>query len=308
VSTATQAARRYVKTHYGELMNADEAQFNEESRTWQAELVSYYPRIINDDAVPENSTVKFLYLRKLGKVELDESLNVLNATPRSAASDLLGDRFSLFRQRAERIMIEASALQIAELTDAKHVLAPIIKIIDNLLDRETKIPEIKDSDFDQRDNVERYWNLLTDTGILMRVEGGWNSGEKFVDIFTKYHNNYDALVSKTLATLIREKYASLRSAFDMGELEPAIHVDNSYYWPALEADVSIKQNTDSLRERHNASYHTFMSVGRFKYYLRQLLQAGAIERESGYWVAVKDLFAEMRKIRGSQLEPSTLRV
>lgn len=308
MSAPAKVVRRYVATHYGELMNADEPKFIEESRTWEAGLVSYYPRIINDDVVPEYSTVKFLYLQKLGKVELDESLNVISATPRSESSELIAERFSLFRQRAERIMVEASAVQLAQLTDAWHVFEPVIKVVDNLLDRETKIPEIKDSDFEDKDNIDRYWKLLEEAGIVIRVAGGHSSGEVFLSIFQKYRNNYEALVSKVLGHLIQQKYPLLRSVFDVTQLEPAIHVDNSYYWPALQADNAIHQKTDTLRELHNANYKTLMSVGRFRHYLQQLLHTEAISYESNAWVATRDLFDEMKRIRGSQLEPNSLRV
>jgi hypothetical protein len=308
MTTAAQVVKKYVNGHYGELVNATEPTFNDDTKVWESELASYYPRLIRDDADPSQSAIKFVYLPKLGRVELDAKLNLMFATPRSVCSALVGERFTLYRQRAERIMVEASATNIAGLTDAQHVLAPVMKVVDNLLDRETKLPEIRDEDFEDRDNVGRYWQLLVDAGIVIRVPGGYNSGEQFIDLFSKFRNNYELLIRAVLGHVIRQKYAALRSVFEMSELEPDIHVDNSYYWPALEADQSLHLKTDSLRERFMTTYDTMISVGRFKYYLQELRRVECLRQETSGWVANEDLFGEMRRIRGSALETPTLRV
>lgn len=289
-------------------MNATEPQFDKERKEWEAELVSYYPRFIQDDANTTQPYVKFIYLTKLGKIKLDENLNVLFATSNSICSDVVGERFDLYRERAEKIMVEASAFNLAGLTDAQHVLTPVIKVIDNLLDREAKIPEIRDTDFEEKDNIDRYWELLEQAGIVTPVKGGHSSGEQFLNLFGKYRNDYEQLIRMVLGHLIKSKYASLRSVFNMSELEPDIHVDNSYYWPALEADQPIHLKTDSLRERYITTYGKNISHGRFTYYLRQLDRVGALKEETNGWIAEDNLFGEMRRIRGQQIEATTLRV
>jgi len=308
MSTATQVARRYVSGNYGELVNVTDPQFDEEKREWEAELVSYYPRIIQDDAKPSDPFIKFVYLQKLGKVKLDENLNVLFATSRSACSNLVEERFSLFRQKAEKIMIEASAINLAGLVDAQHVLEPVVKVIDNLLSREAKIPEIKDSDFEERDNINRYWDFLEKAGIVVRMEGGYSSGPEFIRQLAMFRNNYELLVQHVLGHLIQSRYSSLRSVFEISELEPDIHIDSSYYWPALEADDEIHLKTDSLRERFITTYNKNISTGRFVHYLQQLQRVDALKQETNGWVAVHNLFAKMREIRGNELTAMNLRV
>ncbi|MGH9918397.1 MAG: hypothetical protein ACRD6W_05955, partial [Nitrososphaerales archaeon] len=271
MSEATQAARKYVYGHYGELLNVTEPEYDPEKKEWEGELVSYYPRFIQDDAKPGEPWVKFVTLRKLGKIVLDKDLNVLFATPRKSCSDLVEERFSLYAHRAERIMVEASAMNLAGLVDAQHVLAPVIKVVDNLLDREARIPEIRPDDFEDRDNIDRYWDLLEYAKIVTPAQGGgFNSGEEFLNLLQKYRNDYETLLRAVLGLIIKSKYEKLRSVFNMSELEPDIHVDNTYYWPALEADEPIHLKTDSLQERYMAMYDSKVSHGWFVYYLRQL--------------------------------------
>jgi hypothetical protein len=283
-------------------MNVDEPRLNEETGVWEAELVSNYPRIIRDDKRPTEPFVKFIYLRNLGKVELDAELNVLSASSRADCSRVVEERFSLLGQRAERIMVQASADSLASLTETRHVLAPVVKIIDNLLDRNAKTPEISYEDLEGEDaRLSQYFELLAESGIVERAEGGFNSGPNFVKFLETYKDDYDGLVNVALSHLIRTKYPALRSAFDIRQLEPSIHVDGTYYWPALEADRVIYAHLDTLRYRYIASYGMISTVS-FKSYLHRLTEADAIVEDSGYYSANERLFGEMQKLKGDLLE------
>jgi len=289
-------------------VNVAEPRFNEKTRVWEAELVSYYPRIIRDDKRPTEPFIKFVFLRNLGKVELDTELNVLSASSRADCSKVVEERFSMLRQRAERIMVQASAYNLASLTETQHVLAPIIKIIDNLLDRESKTPEISFKDLIGEDEkLNRYLALLEEVGVVEKVDGGYNSGRMFVEFLSKYGDNYESLVKVTLSHLIREKYPALRSAFDIRQLEPSIHVDNTYYWPAMEADRVIYAHPENLRYRYIVNYGMISSVT-FKSYLQRLYRADAIREDQGYFFANEKLFSEMQRLRGNMLESMSTRV
>jgi hypothetical protein len=308
LSSATQVVRRYVSSHYGELLNVDEARFNKATGTWEAELVSNYPRIIRDDKRPTEPFIKFIFLKNLGKVELDDKLNILSASTRAECSRIVEERFSLLSQRAERIMVQASADSLAGLTETRHVLAPVVKIVDNLLDRGAKTPEISLEDLaGEESRLSEYLDLLTETGIVKKVEGGYNSGADFINILAKYKDDYDSLVKMVLSHLIRTKYPALRTAFDIRQLEPSIHVDGTYYWPALEADRIIYSHMDTLRYRYIMNYGMISTVS-FKSYLHRLNEADAIREEGGYFFANEKLFSEMQRLKGDMLENLSARV
>lgn len=308
MSSATQAVRRYVSANYGELVNVDEPRFDKDRGIWEAELVSYYPRIIRDDKRPSEPYIKFVFLQNLGRVELDANLNIMSASSRADCSRVVEERFSMLRQRAERIMVQASARNFASLTETQHVLAPIVKIIDNLLDRESKVPEISFKDLiGENERLSRYLDLLAEVGIVEKVESGYNSGRMFVEFLSKYRDDYDSLVRATLAHLIREGYPALRSVFDIRQLEPSIHVDNTYYWPALEADKIVYSRRDNLRYNYVANYG-MISVISFNSILQRLCRANALMEGSGYYYANEMLFSEMQRIRGDLLSSMSARV
>lgn len=130
---------------------------------------------------------------------------------------------------------------------------------------------------------------------------GSNSGPTFVKLLESYKNDYDAIVNVVLSHLIRTKYPVLRSAFDIRQLEPFIHVDGTYYWPALEADRIIYSHFDSLRYRYISNYGMISTVS-FRSYLHRLTEADAIWEEGGFFYANERLFGEMQKLKGDLLE------
>ncbi len=90
-----------MRYHYGELLNAGEVSRNGRTGRWEAEIFSNYPRIIRDDENPEQHWIKVQQFRRLGKVEIGANMVVISATPSDELSQLVSDRLTLQRQRAE---------------------------------------------------------------------------------------------------------------------------------------------------------------------------------------------------------------
>jgi len=73
--------QKYMIEHYGDLIFADKPVFDKKTRTWKSQLRSKYPNI-HVDKKNQERIVKFLDLRELGMIKLNEELQVIYATPR----------------------------------------------------------------------------------------------------------------------------------------------------------------------------------------------------------------------------------
>jgi len=305
MSEASQVAKRYVRYHYGELANVGEARYDPIRERWEAELLSNYPRIIRDDEKPQSAWIKYLPLRDLGKITLDSKLNVVSATSNAEMSNTIGERLSLLRQRAESIMVRASSLQLAGLDEAKHVLAPIVKVVNNLYFKTKEMTEISLGDLEgEDDDFYRYLFMLEQAGIVIKTKSGFASGEAFIAILADKRDDYDALLKSVISHIIKTQYPVLRSAFNIKQLDKHIRVDNSYYWQAIDAEKPFRARWDLLRERYIAFYN-MISVASFRSTLIQLWQTDAIKQEEeneNYYYANEALLNDMVGMKSAMYE------
>lgn len=108
-------AERYVLSNYGHLILVSEPKYDETGNTWEVELESNYPRVIHDDMSTEKPIVRSIVLKNLGNIAFDNNMKVISATPREAIVDTLESRLKILKQRAERIMVRASADKLVHL-------------------------------------------------------------------------------------------------------------------------------------------------------------------------------------------------
>lgn len=296
-SEMEQVARRYVRYHYGELLNAGNVTFNEKTNKFEAEIFSNYPRIIRSEEKPRQPWIKFLKLRNLGKVEFDLNMKVVSATSKPEMSQLVKERLTLYRQRAESIMVRASSMQFAKLTETIHVLNPIVKILNNLLIRTDNIrAELRRSDL-QGEGVEIYQflDLLQKENILQKTPSGdYGSGGVLLDFLEQNKTNPDKVIQLVLAYIIKQELPALKSAFIISQLEKHIRVDNSYYWQAFDAGVAFHAKWESLRERYITTYNQMISIASFRSTLFELQKVDAIKQENdGHYYANPQILGDM---------------
>jgi hypothetical protein len=297
------AVRKYAIQHYGNLISVDEPEFNPADKTWVAELRSDYPRIVHDDRSPNERILKFLSLRRLGTIKIGVNLEPIEATSRDDCVNTLSCYLDRWQERAERIIIKASADNLAKIYEAKWVLGKIGTIISRLYRKNV----IADSEIDnlsikEAEKIRRYLQLLETLDIVSHVDNHYSYGNMFTELSVGTHN-FEQLSTVILSHIIRERYSALRETFGISQLETFVHVDSCYYRPALEAERLVYWTYDSF-EDHCARVYGRKSKILFKmpYILEELVNVDALRYEDKYYFGNIKLFEEMQKQKDEMAE------
>ena len=297
------AVRNYTIQHYGNLIFADKPEFDSENKTWVAELRSDYPRIIHDDRSPNDRILKFLSLRRLGTIKIAENLEPIEATSRDDCVNNLLSFLNLWQERAERIIVKASSVNLANINEARWVLGKIGAIISRLkwknviLDSEIDALSIKEAG-----KLTRYLQLLEGLEIVEHQDNGYSYGNMFTELSHGTHNS-EELNTAILSHIIKQRYSALRETFGISQLETFVHVDSCYYRPALEAERLIYWNIDSF------AYHCALLYGnrskvnfRMPYILEELVRVKALKYQDKFYFGNETLFKEMQHLKDEMAE------
>ncbi len=289
--------RSYALQHYGNLISVSDPTFDPEQKAWIAELQSDYPRVIRDDRRPDERTLKFLTLRKLGTIKVGENLepNSIDATSRDTCVDNLSYFLNLWKDRAEKIIVKASSDNLANTNAAKTFLGKIETIIARLEWSDV----IYDSEIDllpskEGERVRKYLQLLAGLDIVMHQKDGYSYGNMFTELSCNIHDS-SKLSTAILSYIIKNRYAALKEAFNISQLETVVHVDSLYYRPALEANELIYWKRESF-ERSCARMYGYKSkiFFRLPYVLKELVEVKALKYEDSYYFGNDRLFNEMK--------------
>ena len=297
MSSAEQVVRRYLAENYGDLITSEKPTQDSKTGEWEARLQSTYPRIIQD-AKSEDVIVRFLQLRDLGVVRLNKGLRVTNATSSEDAELQLGARLDLWKNQAERIVVNASSDVFAKIVESLHVLNPLKQILDQLTKRSENI-RLSDIEIDDQARpvrIRQYLDLLVELQIVRRVEDGYSYGNTFTALAEQTRNDFRTLETALISHVIRQKYSTLRQVFDITQLEPFIHLDNCYYWPALDAEKLVKATRSSMYQRQ-LDYYDWMPTWDFDSKLQDLLDQGELVEEDGYIGGNVDHFDKMLELK-----------
>ncbi len=296
--------RDYAIRHYGNLISVGEPEFDPEGKAWIAELQSNYPRIIHDDRCPEERTLKFLSLRRLGAIRIGENLQPIGATSREDCVNNLSGYLNMWQERAERIIVKASSDNLASTIEAKMFLGKIGAIISRLkwnqviLDSEIDAFPIK-----KAGKLRRYLQFLESLEIVEHKDIGYSYGNMFAELSHGIGNNFEKLNTAILSHIIKTRYSALIETFGISQLETVVHVDSCYYRPALEAEALIYWNKDSFEHHINMLYGTKSNVYfRLPYILEELVHVKALECEDKLYFGNEALFKEMQKSKDEMAE------
>ncbi|WGM89401.1 MAG: hypothetical protein IAX21_06490 [Candidatus Bathyarchaeota archaeon] len=291
--------RKYVNQHYGNLISVDEPKFDVKGKTWIAELKSDYPRIICDDRCPNERIVKFLSLRRLGTVQVQEDLQNINATSRDICVQNLSGYLDLWQKRAERIIVTASADNFADIGEVKWVLGKIGTIISHLqwnkaiCDFEINLLSTKEAE-----KIRKYLKLLESLEIVKYAEKRYSYGNMFTELVFQTGNDPQKLSKAILSYIIKTRYSALREVFNITQLDPFVHVDSCYYRPALEADELIYWTKDSFARQCAIIYGRRSKVYfRLPYILQELVNVNALNYQDNLFFGNEILFKEMQKMK-----------
>jgi len=302
------AVRRYAIQHYGNLISVDDPEFDTTDKTWVAELRSDYPRIVHDDRSPNDRILKFLSLRRLGTVKIGENLEPIEATSRDECVDNLDNLLALWQERAERIIIKASADNLARIPEAKWIMGKIGTIISRLYRQDTIFDtQIEGLHKREETKVKRYLQLLETLEIVRHEGDHYTYGNMFTGLATNC-KNFEELSTAILSHIIKERYSALRETFGISQLETFVHVDSSYYRPALEADRLVYWTADSFEHHYAESYgRKPRTIFKIPYILEELVNVDALKREDKYYFGNISLFKEMQKQKDEMADLSSPR-
>ena len=301
------AIRKYAVAHYGDLVIPNTPIFDDKAKVWTSQLRSTYPRIIADDASDER-LVGFLDLTDLGSIQLDDNLQIVNATSSEKCDEQLSARLDLWKQQTERIVIRTSSDVFAKIEEGIHVLNPLELIFDQLIktakDSEIKISDSSIHEQNNPDRIAQYLELLLELDVVRRIQGGYVRGNVCVGLLEKSKNT-KSLKTSLLSYVIEQKYTILRQVFGITQLEPYVHLANAYYSASLETEKLIHIRKSNLYHRYQ-NYYSRISEWAFDSKVNELVDKGAFEYDGDYLVGQREYFDNMLKLKEKiQLNPIT---
>ncbi len=292
---AEKRMRQYVTQNYGNLISVAEPKFDSETKTWQAELQSDYPRIIHDDR-SEERMIKFLSLGHLGVIKMGTELKPIEATPREKCVQNLTSLLNMWQERAERIIVSASSDSLAKLDETQWVLSKIGMIISNLEHEELITNhEIASCGKQEKQKMIKYLHLLEGLDLIRKVDNGFTYGNLFPELRRKYDTFYEFKLS-VLSYVLRKRYPVLRELLHISQLETYVHVDSCYYRPALETGKILYLTRDSILHSYKIIYGSKSEL-RLNYILRELVNVNAIRQEDNYYFANEQIFNDMLALK-----------
>jgi len=292
--------KKHAIENYGDLIVADKPIFDENTKMWKVQLRSTYPRIIEDEKSKE-IIIRFLNLKDLGSIEINEHLKITKATSNEICEHQLTSRIDLWKQQAEKIVVTASSEVFAKIAESIHVLNPLWLVLGEIskLDKTGHDFLLEREEIDQQRRpwkIRQYLELLAELNIVRKVDNDYTYGNLYVTLLEQYGKDPRELQSVLLSHVIKSKYSTLRQVFGITQLEPFVHLANSYYWPSLDAEKLMHTTRSHLYQRFQ-DYYNKVSSWDFNSKLSELTENGALQYENGYIIGDKDQFDTMLEMK-----------
>ena len=295
---ATERAREYAMSHYGNLFSTEEPIFDEKERLWKAQLKSNYPRLIKNDQ-PEERFIRVLPLKGLGAICLNENLQFIKecSSKREDSISLIRSYLEIWREQVETIVVSASSQQLANTHPARTFLHPANMILSNFRQKRDGIITFEELEKLRRRHmkIERWVSLLEDLKLIKKIEIGYIYGDMFTKLEKKVHTHSE-FETLSMAYILEKSYPLLKEIFHIQQFEPLVHLDSCYYRPALEAEDILYQTSDSLFKRFIADYN-FRPKTELRHVLLDLQKSDALRCENSYYFANAEIFKEMLNLK-----------
>jgi hypothetical protein len=255
---------------------------------------------LRDDRTNER-IIRFLPLGEVGRITFDRNFSIKETSSRAELAGNVLAGLKKWVERSERIVVTASAKNLARVGIVREALNPIYLITYHLFG-EDKITDPQIAGLRRPRKIRQYMSFLQELNLVQRTDNGFKIGDAFVSLrdgakseggkSTEIENRFQESV---IAFVLAKRYHTLRQVFHVSRLETYVHADNSYYKPSIEADKLLYQTESSLINRFNTMYG-FVSPLRLRPVLDELVTVDAIHREKELFVGVNDLFQEMKQI------------
>ncbi|MDG6223677.1 MAG: hypothetical protein QCH99_10510 [Candidatus Bathyarchaeota archaeon] len=301
--TLEKIAQSHAFSNYGDLVLVDAPEYDKKENLYVSRLRSDYPLFIQDDLLPDKKTMRVLKIGKIGTISINSEKQIVKekTSSRDEIISNLHQFFKLWRERAERIVIEASAQNLVKISESSHFFDPIISIIFYLWD-EHKISDeeiLLQRSPNRRKKIKLYLKLLEGLKIVRRIENGYCEGNTFLSLRKEVNNDEECFKNVVLSHIIQERYTTLRDVFQLTILEPTIHIDNSIYLPELETEQTVYRNMNSIRRDYEYYYGRSINPLDLKMILKRLVNANAINQKGKYYSGNQKLLNAMVNIKKS---------
>ena len=198
-------------------------------------------------------------------------------------------------------MVTASSEVFAKIAESIHVLNPLWLVLGEIskLDKTGHDFLLEREEIDQQRRpwkIRQYLELLAELNIVRKVDNDYTYGNLYVTLLEQYGKDPRELQSILLSHVIKSKYSTLRQVFGITQLEPFVHLANSYYWPSLDAEKLMHTTRSHLYQRFQ-DYYNKVSSWDFNSKLSELTENGALQYENGYIIGDKDQFDTMLEMK-----------
>lgn len=291
------AARRYLRTNYGNMVMLGSYAYEEEPRLHRFTLRSSYPFLVRDDSDSGKLTVRILKMEKLGSIYFDDNLHVDRSltSRREEIISRIRETLTHWRNRIEEIIASTTSLNLSGLNYIYSYFIPVEGIVSILLDNK----EVIDADFKgmERDRRRKYMmfiRLLEGQDLLVRRDGGWKPTIGLKEIFD-YDSSLTENTRRVVAILIAERYRTLKKDFNMTLLDGPIKMQNVIFLPEIEIEHTLSRKRDTLSSEYFYHYNKPMARMDLVRHLKNLVSIESIEynSENETYRGDEDLLAKM---------------
>jgi hypothetical protein len=306
--------RSFATHHYGNLISSEKPQFDDRTKTWIAQIRSDYPIVLQDDREPEKKIISFIPINRIGKILFDENLRFCEkeSTSIDDCAKAVQSILEMWRDRAERIVVQASADHLVLIPEFRHFFIPIEEVVDSILEHDEVCDNelIKNRPLEKQNKAMKYVKLLEGLELIQRIDNRYEAGKLFVFLREECDNKNlgeDDFKRAILSEVVRKRYSSLRDVFEISRFQPTIHINSCIYKPSLEAESLIYMTEKSIVSNYRELYGRINPCS-LTHILRRLKNVDAVDRNGQYWSGTKELLEEMMNIKSQmpELAPPTM--
>jgi len=312
--SAQTVIRSFATHHYGNLISSEKPHFDERAKTWIAQIRTDYPIVLQDDREPERKFIRFISVNQIGQILFDENLKFREKESVSLedCAKTVQSLLKMWRDRAEQIVVRASADHLVCIPEFRHFFVPIEEVVDSILEHET----VSDSELTKnrilkkQNRAMKYVKMLDGLELIHRIEDGYEAGKLFLFLkedCDKKKLGEDDFKRAILSEVIRKRYSALRDVFEITRFQPTIHINNCIYKPSLEAECPIYMTEESIISNYRELYGRINPCS-LTHILRRLKNVEAIDRSEGYYFGTRKLLDSMIAIKNEMpdLSPPTI--
>jgi len=279
-------AKTFAIEHYGNLVLAEEPQYDSFSEKYVVNLSVNYPRLIINDATNER-IINILTLKKICKLSYNLNGAIVSSPTRTQCLASLNESLNLWNERIERIITKAASTELANVQTVHHFLNPVEVIMNWIYN----FHFLGEQDIADLTRSERYWdwiNLLKSLEIISPGENKFGLGSIGQGLRERSHNK-DELVRNVVSYILAERYSYLEEIMNINQLSTLIHANSCYYKSCIDADQIVKKNPRSIHHEYEKIYGRKSYVEFFNN-LMELSKGKVIKYEKPYFTANEEIF------------------